>query len=497
MIGAGSTHVARRTGSGAGWWVSLLVVAVVTLAPYRHFAGDDAYISFRFARNLADGHGFAFNPDVPVYGSTAPLWVGLIAAIHRLGPSIEDAAHGLDAVFVVACVLTFWRLTSRFFTSPATRWFAVLLLIVDPWFVRWSLSGMENAMALTFVMGALSSSRERRNSGRVDWLAPLCVGLLSLTRPEGVLLAALLALDVVVFERQRRTADLVLVLAIPFAIVTPWLAYAHAHFGTVVPNTVTAKVSAHHWAAFVGTLKYWASFWLFQAVAVALVLVLWRADAGRWLRSRGALAAWALVLAWGVVLPCFYVAGGAPVSGRYMMLGLPSYLLLGVAALDRLVTAVSGRLRATAVALATLSLAWVLVIQYRYCWYVTKWDKGMDPNMIALATYVAEHSRPGDVVAADQIGVLAYFSDRAVLDVVGLVSPEIIAYAKSGNPDAIWRYVRERRPRFLFLTDDIALATSRGPGYAGLRLIRSAVVQREGAGAVGAPATYYLYETGW
>jgi hypothetical protein len=302
---------------------------------------------------------------------------------------------------------------------------------------------------------------------------------------------------VLLFERERRRADLVAAVAIPAAILLPWLLYAQVHFGTIVPNTVTAKVSAHHWAAFAGTLKYWASFWLFQAVAVALVIVAWPADVGRWFSDRGTLSTWAFVVAWGVVLPCFYVVGGAPVSGRYMMLALPSYLLVGVGALERLGTSPSGRLRASAVALATTTLAWVFAIQYRYCWYVTTWEKGMDPNMIELATYLREHSRPSDVVAADQIGVLAYFSGRTVLDVVGLVSPEIIPYAKDRNPEAIWRYIRERRPRFLFLTDDMALATSRGPGYAGLRLLRSAIVQREGAGAVGAPATYYLYETGW
>ena len=75
-------------------WMGVVAAVVLTflaLFPYRHFAGDDAYISFRFARNFAEGAGFAFNPGEPTYGSTSPLWIFLMAGLHRLGLSIVDA----------------------------------------------------------------------------------------------------------------------------------------------------------------------------------------------------------------------------------------------------------------------------------------------------------------------------------------------------------------------------------------------------------------------
>ena len=43
------------------------------------FPLDDAWIHLHFARNLAEGHGFGYNPDVPVAGSTAPLWTLVLA----------------------------------------------------------------------------------------------------------------------------------------------------------------------------------------------------------------------------------------------------------------------------------------------------------------------------------------------------------------------------------------------------------------------------------
>jgi len=56
------------------------------------FPLDDAWIHFQFARNVASGHGFAFNPDVPMAGSTAPLWTLLLAGGALIaGPSVVMA----------------------------------------------------------------------------------------------------------------------------------------------------------------------------------------------------------------------------------------------------------------------------------------------------------------------------------------------------------------------------------------------------------------------
>ena len=53
------------------------------------FPLDDSWIHLHFARNLAEGAGFAYNPGVPVAGSTAPLWT--LAA--RRGRSRRRRAH--------------------------------------------------------------------------------------------------------------------------------------------------------------------------------------------------------------------------------------------------------------------------------------------------------------------------------------------------------------------------------------------------------------------
>ena len=45
---------------------------------------EDAYITFRFSGNLADGYGPVFNPGERVEGYSNPLWMFSLAAAHRL-----------------------------------------------------------------------------------------------------------------------------------------------------------------------------------------------------------------------------------------------------------------------------------------------------------------------------------------------------------------------------------------------------------------------------
>ena len=66
------------------------------------FLTDDAFISFRYARNLLEGHGLVFNPGERVEGYSNFLWVLELAAIWGLfGLRPEQVAPWLS----VACTV--------------------------------------------------------------------------------------------------------------------------------------------------------------------------------------------------------------------------------------------------------------------------------------------------------------------------------------------------------------------------------------------------------
>ncbi len=470
----------------------LVLLAVVILWPYRNFAGDDAYITFRFAHNFATGGGFAYNPNEPTYGSTAPLWVFMIAGLNRLGLAVPDGAHVLNWTFAIASVLLFFHLARSYLGKGPAAWITTALLILDPWFIRWALSGLENALALFLLMGVFLAQLRWRNTGRISWLAPTLAGLAALCRPEMALLSVLLFLDMLLLERRRLPANLASLVVIFSAINLPWIWYALSVFHTAVPNTIISKMSADHLAALKGVIFYFGSFWMFQALAVLAVCLIGRLRRTAIERFQGSWTAWLLPIAWGVILPIFYIAGGAPVGGRYMMLGLPSYLLIGVAAW----IVIWERMSKVVVVAGIATLALLLAVQYNFAWYITQWPQGMDPELINAAETLRNISEGGDTVAANQIGVLGYFSERTVLDTFGLVSPEIFPYRRISNR-AVLKYVHERRVQYVFDSTPAEELAQLDPAYASLTLIRRYSVQRENAGSADKVTTYYLYKTNW
>ncbi|MEY4508212.1 MAG: hypothetical protein RLZZ450_334 [Pseudomonadota bacterium] len=484
--------------------LALLVIAAAALWPYRHFAGDDASITFRFVRSLVDGMGYSFNPGHPTYGSTAPLWVFLIAIVTKLGLGVADSAHLLNALFAALSVISFWQLAAMFIRRPLVLCLAGLLYVLNPWFVRWSMSGMENGLSLWLWTLAVLHQLRSRDAEGFNWVSPACAALATLTRPEMTVFSLLLFADTLLFRRERKLRELLLGGVLYGLLLVPWVIYAYVHFGSLIPNTISAKLSRDHVQVFVRTLYFMGSFWPFHALCLVVAALLGKKQLGPWLRSRAEQARWFLIVGWGLALPAFYVVGGAPISGRYLMFALPSYVLVGAAVFDYLLEvrselppAAARAIRALVVASTLGTLALLGYVQYRYCWYVTRWPEGMDPPMIEVARYLRDHSAPGASVAADQIGVLGYFSERTVIDIGALASPEMLPYRKMKDKNAIWRHIRERAPEFLFVIDDVPLLVSRDPGYASVELMREVDVQREGASSAGGLQRFRLYRTHW
>ena len=480
------------------WMVAVVALAIFVLFPYRHFAGDDAYISFRFAQNLATAHGFSFNPDQPTYGSTSPLWVGLLAATGRAGFSIIDGGHLLDALSALLLIPVFFRLSGVYIASLHMRVIASALLILDPWFVRWAMSGMENVLALLLLCVVMLAQQRQRGRAGVSVIAPLCCGLGILTRPEFAVFGALLFVDTIAFEKTYRTKKVAIYSLVGAMVIMPWLVYAWAHFGTIVPNTITAKISRNRGASLFGTLKYFGSFFTFEATGLALVLLLEFKRILTVLRNPEGQSRWFLPVSWMLALPTFYAVGGAPVAGRYLLLGLPAYLLLGVRGWE-LLLALGARqpwVRATVVAFVALTLALVMDVQARYDWYLTKWPEGMSPRLVELARWLRANAGPDDLIAADQVGVLGYFSERRILDVAGLISPEMQPARRQGEK-AIWEAVRRADPQWIIALDDKAHLVSVVPDLASLELVDVYEIQREGAQSAGGTLAYKLFRTGW
>ena len=76
----------------------------------------------------------------------------------------------------------------------------------------------------------------------------------------------------------------------------------------------------------------------------------------------------------------------------------------------------------------------------------------IESEMVATANWVSVNVPPGTLVAAHDIGALGYFGRHALIDLAGLVSPEVIPFLRDENQLRI--YMTSRGVRYLVAFPD-------------------------------------------
>lgn len=378
----------------------LLLSRVVTL--------DDAYITFRYARHLAEGYGLgAWNhTGERVEGYSSLLWTLLLGGAAWLGADIRIASKvfGIAAALLVMSVL-FRRRDDR----PAVL-AGIFLALYLP-FVFYAASGMEAVAFTSLVTAALV--------GPAHW-QPIVAPLLVVMRPEGALVVAV---DVVALAWRRERRRWIAATAIIGALVYVAIAVQRwAAYGALAPNTYYAKVAGgglgHVWLG----LTYVGSWLLAHIVLVAFLIIgalaAWRA------RDRRALACLLLFVAY-----IFYVAsaGGDPPSAfpawrQFVHVG-PAWALLAMTGVVGVVRDRRWRQVSAAVGLALAANVGVLLVMG---------SGGPRPGTTAYIEWLQSVSGPATTISSSYGGAIPFMVDAVHIDAFGLNTAHI---AKHGTFD--------------------------------------------------------------
>jgi hypothetical protein len=73
--------------------------------------------------------------------------------------------------------------------------------------------------------------------------------------------------------------------------------------------------------------------------------------------------------------------------------------------------------------------------------------KIINEEMVDMATWVAENIPSDELFASHDIGALGFFASRPLLDIAGLITPEVIPFLRTGEP--LWDFMRERGAVYL------------------------------------------------
>jgi tetratricopeptide (TPR) repeat protein len=445
------------TVAGVGTLVVCICTLVLRIAAQTDFfpVFDDAYIFHRFARNLLEGHGLAYNPSGPqVYGATSLLYLLVVTPLTYVAKSHVVLACLAGSILSGLAFMVFsWRLLWEKTQPKAQRWLVLALcttMVVTSSTVQHFVTGMDTmfdlAVAAGFLLQALRVERAPRQGSAV--VLGVIGGLIFFVRPElavfGLAVPGALALERR-NQQQRiagRTALITALSVLGCGLATAWLV-----FGWPLPLPFRAKslmiYGAEYKAIWTGEptrllLGFLRSYWPLVAI-IGLDL----GSLGRdYLRvttkvEQGTLVATAIVLTyvWLSVLPIMGF------FERFFQPLVPALLLLSGRALARLVDTVTVRSprQGEAVALGAIALLWTTLFA-GFAAAAQSFDKAHKDGKIGRFELTescrSTHNHywfaldeisqlPDDLtIAATEIGVLGSMNPgKVIIDMAGLTEP--------------------------------------------------------------------------
>ncbi len=442
------------------------------------FIQDDAYTSFRYAKNFTEGNGLVFNEGEKVEGYTNFLWVMLLSGekvIHdkiflndNLDASgdilsfthIEKTAQLFSLFFsVVILILTYslGRMLNgsrgrdeklyRQIINEIVHLTPVALMAYSIPLIYWGVSAMETSLFVSFTLLSVIRYLKNYQAGKPDYILVFISFLNSLVRPEGLLVFALIIFHKISFDyfssiKENRPARIreafdkttrleIMWYSIPLLI---YIGFRIIYYGYPLPNTFYAKTEFSPEFIIRG-INYFLEFaqgYLFYGAALILPVVLFKDKKN--IRSVSFLLCFSvswiimIILIGGDVLPLY----------RFFLPVLPLIYLVFVKSIFGTVNYLLPNKKILALstfAVLLASIAGLGVINYtiQKPGMIEKrsYESGLVKKMKVYAAWVKNKNlnvhkdEKAVTVAMSTIGAFSYFSGAHVIDIVGLTDSYI------------------------------------------------------------------------
>jgi tetratricopeptide (TPR) repeat protein len=420
------------------------------------FTLDDPWIHLNFAKNIAQYGSFSYyKNEMPTAGSTSPLYTLLLAVGFKITDNEIILSYTLGILFLLLSGTFFCRIAARDFEKE--QWLtavALIFLVFEPHLYWIALSGMETTLFIFLLLATLYYYRRPNR-----YLLGVFSGCLLWTRPEALIFLAAIGLDyfyqhliktktthkkdhaVVRTSVSPSRRDIFVSLGIFIALGVGYVLLNYRLSGTIFPNTYAAKIKYYSggqtnfvydcWKYFSsGAFGFLIPFFVFSLILLFHNLFRRRED----INLIYFLWFFGLLAAYWIDLPYLYQ------NGRYAMPAIPFFILISVQGIRQLLLALARTFRTKGFQLAGLAITVILLTIITVKFAVTCYESAklyteqcayITDRQVRAAHWIREHTPANAVVATHDIGAIGFYSDRKVVDMVGLVSPEMVHHIGS------------------------------------------------------------------
>jgi hypothetical protein len=432
----------------------------------RAFPLDDGWIHMVYARSLATTLRPEYNPGQMESGMTSLLWVILNALAYWPGkwlglnptimPKLLSLAFGWLTALLVYVIMR-WRNVARHLSLAAA-----LVLSVDPGWCFSKCSGMEVTL-FSFCLLLAMVALDRRSSALLGW----AIGLATIARPEGLLLlATVLPLGLWEAFTGRKPCRDYLLMVLPVTLLFGgWILYNLFVAGRPLPNTFYVKAQSgllfrgDNLLFILRRMVLGAEFfrsYVGAALGVVGAAYLLRKNA----RANLGLVVFPALFIYAISLTHPFTQSQPFYWARYFHPVYPFLIpavFFGLAWLEEIAGPRLGlsKTRFGRYALPLLSLAILALVVFpmarsfpRQATLFSTNCRDIHNGNVRVGEWLRDNTRPGDRVVTMDAGAIRYFSERVVLDLVGLNDHNV-----SGGEGILSR-LREVKPAYYALFPD-------------------------------------------
>lgn len=397
---------------------------------------DDAYTTFRYARNFVNGYGLVFNVGENVEGYSNFLWVILLSIGLRMGFDVPLFAKWggvfLTLLSVLFCILILGRDNNRssiFFWLEA---FVLSILILSfPSILYWASGTLETPLFMFSLIFSVWFVTLDRESFLNSFLKSVVIALPSLVRFDGIIFSAILVFYLLINnKRVTFLHEAVIPVFLCIILVGSYHFWRAGYYDSFFPNTVIAKGSTGFWNLLRGGVSYMVDFITVNNILVFFIPVLLV-----WIFRLGFSRAEQLLILFILVYGGFIVSvrGDCMVGHRYATALIPLVVLLGILTTRTLHSNFIDHFQSNFY--VTLLVIPLLLASVHFLNFYSrdfhksyKWPWGKDYR--AIAEYLIKKGLGNTSLAIGEPGIPGYFFPGRVIDTWGLTDRTIALIKK-------------------------------------------------------------------
>jgi len=434
------------------------------------FPLDDPWIHLTFAKNFIEYGSFSyFKNELVTSGSTSPIYTMLLSLFYIFNKNEFIINYLIGVTFGALLVYMMAKLSLLNFNESALiALLTALLISLQPKLNLINVSGMETSMFIFLIAVSLYAYQSKKII-----LLGIFLGLTIWCRPDGFVLWIAILLDYFLrkFYLTKSTSpskeesislkEFVSALSLGSIIVIAYFLFNYLLSGSIFPNTYGAKIehySKMNRALFLenDVLKYltefefiliWLPFLIYFLVIIKSVIK----------REYNTYLVFLLFIV-GLIAVYYIKLPFSHRFGRYMMPVIPFYILIAIAGVKTVTDFVYVKISKNKSALANFIFIIYFVLAAGFFIYYnfqnkvefTYYCKYQNERQVAAGKWLSQNAPDSAIVATHDIGAIAFYGERKIIDMVGLVTPELISHIKDADySDYLNKYLSKHKVDYI------------------------------------------------